>query len=363
MQNKNKKKICLVVSSLGKGGAERSAALLSKTLHHAGHKVTIVTILNTIDFDFDGNILNLGELKDRNDSLFGKARRFFRFRKFLIKEQFDFIIDSRTRVSVKKQKRIAKHLYRSTPVIYMVRSFELDPYLGKNKKEGNRFYSKAFKVVGVTQAIVRKVKTEYLIDNVICINNAVEMDYDIPEENIPVTSRNYILYYGRLNDEIKNISLLIQAYTESALPNQGIEFLIMGDGTDASKLRNLVHGKACSDMIRFLPYRPDPFPIVKHAMFTVLGSRYEGLPRSVIESLALGVPVISANYKGDPSEIITHSQNGLIVEGNSTEAFANAMNSFIFDDELYQRCRSNTRQSVAHLSIEHIAGEWDKLLT
>ena len=362
MQNKNKKKICLIVSSLGKGGAERSAGLLSKALHHSGHDVTIVPILNSVEFDYEGKIFNLGELKEKDDTFFGKVKRFFKFRSFLAREKFDYIIDSRTRVSVKRQQRIAKFLYRSTPVIYMVRSADLMPYLSTDKAAAKTFYSKAFKVVAVTKTIEDKIKSEYGIDNVITINNAVDFDTNSDQGQDQISTKNYILFYGRLVDKIKNVSMLIQAFAQSRLPAEGVEFLILGDGPDRDMLEELANESEAGDSVKFLGHDPNPFPLVKNAKFTVLGSRYEGFPRSVIESLALGVPVISTNYIGNPKEVLTHGENGLIVESENAESFASAMNSFIFDEELYQRCRSNATSSVKHLSIQRIAAEWDKLL-
>ncbi|MBT8257166.1 MAG: glycosyltransferase [Bacteroidia bacterium] len=361
MQNKNKKKICLIVSSLGKGGAERSAGLLSKTLHLSGHDISIVTILNRIEYDFEGRIFNLGELKEKNDSIFGKISRFLKFRAFLSKEKFDYIIDSRTRVSAKRQNLVRKFLFRSTPVIYMVRSSELVHYLGRDKNKTQAVYSLAYKIVAVTNSIAKRIKAEYGLDNVICIHNAVDLSMAPTEENIE-SKGDFILFYGRLNDSIKNIKGLIDAYSKSKLPAQNINFVIMGDGPDEDSLKNYAESTVCSEKISFLPHRADPFGIVKQARFTVLGSRFEGLPRSIIESLSLGVPVISSEYIGDPREILKQGENGLIVESDDTDAFASAMNSFIFDKELYERCCSNARQSISHLSLERIAEEWDKIL-
>ncbi len=56
----NNKKICIVVSSLGKGGAERSSALLSQMFYDVGYDVHIVCILNKIEFpkNIDSSLLD-----------------------------------------------------------------------------------------------------------------------------------------------------------------------------------------------------------------------------------------------------------------------------------------------------------------
>ena len=55
------KKICIVVTSLGKGGAERSSALLTRMLHDNGFEVHLVSLVNSIDYEFSGKLLNLGK--------------------------------------------------------------------------------------------------------------------------------------------------------------------------------------------------------------------------------------------------------------------------------------------------------------
>ena len=59
-RNDKKIKICIVTISLSKGGAERSTALLSKMLHSSGFEVHLVTLNDTIDYPFAGNLINLG---------------------------------------------------------------------------------------------------------------------------------------------------------------------------------------------------------------------------------------------------------------------------------------------------------------
>ena len=66
-----KKKICIVTSSLGKGGAEKSSAVLSILLDNLGYEVHVISILNRIDYDYKGTLLNLGALKDKDASFFG----------------------------------------------------------------------------------------------------------------------------------------------------------------------------------------------------------------------------------------------------------------------------------------------------
>ncbi len=89
-------------------------------------------------------------------------------------------------------------------------------------------------------------------------------------------------------------------------------------------------------------------------MFTVLTSRYEGFPRSILESLALGTPVISVDCKSGPNEIIQNNLNGLLIENDNSEALAQAMNLLFEDKELYLQCKNNSKLSVIDFSEERL---------
>ena len=84
---------------------------------------------------------------------------------------------------------------------------------------------------------------------------------------------------------------------------------------------------------------------------------------SIVESLALGTPVISVDCNSGPREIIQNEFNGLLVENHNIKALAKAINRFADDDKLYDFCKSNVAESVKHLSLKNISEQWKNLLT
>ena len=108
-----KKKVCIVVTSLGRGGAERSSALLSIMLDNLGYNLHIVSVLNDIEYEYKGTLLNLGEFKDQEDTFIGRFKRYFIFKNYLISQKFDLIIDNRTRPKVIKEFLINRFLFKN----------------------------------------------------------------------------------------------------------------------------------------------------------------------------------------------------------------------------------------------------------
>ena len=118
----------------------------------------------------------------------------------------------------------------------------------------------------------------------------------------------------------------------------------MGDGKDKTMLEQKVRSMNLSEQIVFLPYTQNPYSIVRKALCTLLTSKYEGLPTVLIESLSLGVPVISVDCESGPSEIINNEHNGLLIENYQPDLFANAMNRFVSDDKLYKHCKKTQKK-------------------
>lgn len=349
----------MVVTSLGKGGAERSAAILTNMLASLGHEVHVVSIVNTIDFEYSGTLLNLGLIKEKQDSLLGKIKRFKVFKRYLKKHQFDVVIDNRTKTPNLREFSIAFLLYDLSKTIYVVRSYKIASYFPRSKWLTKTIIKRLSAVVGVSEEICDAIRSQYPTSNVICIQNPIQPFSTIVESDM---NGKYILAYGRLDDAVKNYSLLIDAYAQSKLPESDYKLLILGSGKDEVLLKNKVKILHLTEKVVFKPFVKNPSGYIKNAHFVCLTSRVEGFPRTLVESLSLGVPVISVDCKSGPKEIIMHKKNGLIVENFNAKAFAEAMNSLIFEVNLYDFCKLNAPVSITHLKFEVITTKWKQLL-
>ncbi|GGE10019.1 glycosyltransferase [Psychroflexus salis] len=359
-------KICIVSVSLAKGGAERSAAVLSGLLSNLGYEVHVAILTNLIDYKFSGLLYNLGADKENANHPLARFKRFEKFKKYLEDQKIDLVIDHRPKNNYYREVFYAKYLYKNIQRIYVVHNSKRSTYFAKPLSKIIKIYQSNFHTVGVSKFIFENLLTSQGIEESSYIPNAYADVWQHETTPLPaqvLELNQFILFYGRIENQSKDIRFLIDAYAASNLSTNNIALLIMGNGPDKDELETYASQLNCAASIHFLPYQKKPFSIIKKSKLVSLTSKYEGFPMVLIESLAMGTPVVSLDFTSGPSEVIQHRKNGLLVKKRSISDFACALDEMCFDNELYSFCKKNTQTSVEAFSEKEIALKWHQLLS
>jgi N-acetylgalactosamine-N,N'-diacetylbacillosaminyl-diphospho-undecaprenol 4-alpha-N-acetylgalactosaminyltransferase len=355
----NKKiKIALIGYRLSLGGAEKVMAILSQFLEKQGLEVHTIIVLDEISYSYAGKLVNLGKFKNPSNGLLNKWNRFAFLKKYLGENQFDFIIDFRFRIKPIQEVLIAKWLYK-TKTIFTVHSFLIDHYMPNWSFFSRFMYGDCYKVVCISDESKALIEKKHQLKNVVRIYNPINI------EEIAVKSQeenellyDYIIGAGQMETNIKQFDKLIDAYSNSVLPENNIHLVFLGDGEQKKMLQNLVKERKIEDKVHFLGHQDNPYKYFKKAKFFVLSSLNEGLPNVILESLACGTPVLAFDCSSGPKEMIQDRVNGLLVENQNVEKLTEAMNLFIEDENLYRYCKQNALQSVQSFSVSVIGKQW-----
>jgi L-malate glycosyltransferase len=103
-----------------------------------------------------------------------------------------------------------------------------------------------------------------------------------------------------------------------------LHFVAIGQGPLERELHVLHSRLGLGSTLRFLGYHPDPPAVVAGADMFVLTSRHEGLPISLLEAMALGVPPVATSVGGIP-EVVTDGVDGVLLRPGDDAAFAAAV--------------------------------------
>lgn len=122
-------------------------------------------------------------------------------------------------------------------------------------------------------------------------------------------------------------------------------FLLVGDGRLKESCEVMVDQLGLGKYFRFLGYREDVPRLLAASDLAVLPSFSEGLPRSLLEAMGTGLPVVASGLDGI-AELVVHGVTGLLVRPGSPAEFAEAVVRLLKDPELSREMGLQGKQRV-----------------
>ncbi len=180
------------------------------------------------------------------------------------------------------------------------------------------------------------------------------------ELNIPLNAK-VVINHGRIEIERKGLDILLKAWEQICRdrPAQDLRLLLIGTGSDADKLRQMIAQRQLRGVTWLDEFVNDRTTIQRYlsaADIYTLPSRLEGFPIAPTEAMACGLPIVAADASGIP-DILEEGERsgGLVVPRGDANALATALRQMLDDDlwrlELGKRAR---RRIEEHFSMEAI---------
>ena len=253
----SKKKVAIVSHSLGEGGAERFAGLLTFMLEDSGFEVHSIIVNDCVDYAYTGTLFNLEKETSGSFSFFGKLKKGKLLRNYLVQNNIEIVIDGRAR-NVFLRELITRYIYRGLKINYIVHSYNFQIYFPSSKFWSRIIYKNVEALICVSKAIEEKVNRLYELKNTVTIYNPFFISEGELEKEV-LETKKVILFFGRLDEKAKNFSLMLEAFSESKIYEKGYQLHLMGMGKDIVFIQEMTKDLNLSDFFKIFPFKENPF--------------------------------------------------------------------------------------------------------
>ena len=353
-------RIAFVLAGLGPGGAERVVSLLATELTKRGHAVWIIAfdapdapIYHALDSRVHLVRLAVPPMPGIRGGV-AMVRRLWALRRTLRELNPELTIAFLSKINVLTL--IASAGLRTGVIVS-----ERNNFARQNAHPLWRAllwlcYRRADRIIMQTEASVGALPAA-LQQCAIVIPNPVM----VPQGHRAVTARNTLVAVGRLTHQ-KGFDLLIDAFARLAPAHPDWRLMIWGEGPDERILRGRVAALGMEDRI-FLPgLSRATASWLDDATAFVLSSRYEGFPNVLGEAMASGLPVVAFNCAFGPAEMISHGENGLLIDDGNVAALADALDTLMDNGALRARLGAAARAGAGRFALDRIIAQWEALL-
>lgn len=319
------KKILFIVPFLSGGGAERVVSIWSSELAKLNvdiHLLVFYRVENEYPVDGSVKIHALKEDKGKYDQL-SKAKKITLMRAKLKDINPDIAIPFITHVG------IMCNIARIGLRIKMIETIRIDPrYSPKNKitrmvRNGSVLLSNSCIVQNEEQ---KNYFSKYIHKKIHVFANPISDEFIQAKRTIGNSEIRTITAVGRLEHQ-KNYPMLINAF--SRLRNLDLALNIYGEGSLKGELQSLINDLGLTNHIKLCGRSNNIKEVFMSTDLFILSSNAEGMPNSLMEAMAVGLPCISTDCPTGPSDLIDNEVNGVLIPVDNEEALVHAVNDMV----------------------------------
>lgn len=164
------------------------------------------------------------------------------------------------------------------------------------------------------------------INNPIDITGIIKKAEQCSNLTWPVETKYKFIAIGRLAYQ-KGYDMLLQRLSENK--NEDFSLLIFGTGALQTEIQEQIKTLGMADKVKLMGFSSQTAGYLKLCDGLILSSRFEGFPNVLLESNALGKPVLANNCPGGINEIVLNGENGYITDMTDPVAFRESFIRFI----------------------------------
>lgn len=361
-----KKKLSILILSLGAGGAEKVVSLLIPKLID-DYDVTLVLFNDVIHFktsdDLKIVILNSKTSQNKFFKIFTFLIIYFKYLNFLRRESVEISLSLLTRPNLINT--LCRIFNNKTKIIISERCYPSIAY----KSDQLRFRLYKFLLPKLYNRADVLFSNSYHINQDLKNNFGLKIPMSVIYNPVQIPTFSFrpnsaeknidILWIGKLN-KIKNPFLLIRSLKQIT---NSLNTCVLGEGTLLSELKfnseelNVNYVGKVNNVDEYL----------ERSRILVLTSESEGFPNVILEGMAYGLPIIATNCKSGPLELLNENlevnipekefvivKYGILINTNDDIALAKAISAILNSSELYTKLTLASFTRSNHYSVDNI---------
>tara|TARA_Y100000022_G_scaffold123047_1_gene106562 strand:- start:49 stop:1197 length:1149 start_codon:yes stop_codon:yes gene_type:complete len=194
-------------------------------------------------------------------------------------------------------------------------------------------------------------KVKYLPDPVLNLSDIRKKKIDKKNLEPELNSEKIIISIGRLTTQ-KNFEFLIKSFNNIIKTFPDYKLLILGDGEQKKKLKNIIKDLNLENKIFLLGYKKNIYKYLKIAKMFVLTSLWEDPGFVLIEAGYMNKTILSSDCPNGPNELLDYGNNGFLFKINSTEDFLKKFKEIQnLDEEELLKKQKNFKKKIKEFTL------------
>lgn len=230
--------------------------------------------------------------------------------------------------------------------------------------EKSEFFSKLI----FNNAYINIAPSKYLYDNfkkkgfenLIYIPNTIELsNYPFEEKKYDFPRLLWVRSFSKIYNPL--MALKVFELVKQKYPNATLT--MVGPRKDESNEEAIQYSEKNNLNVEFTGKlnKKEWIELSKKTNVFINTTHFDNTPISVIEAMALGLPVVSTNVGGIPY-LITHNENGFLVEDSDVDGMANQILKICSNDIKMEEITNSARKLVSNFDWDKVKFLWFKLL-
>ena len=345
-----RKKYLFIVPSLSKGGAERVVSVLASELTKKERDAVIVTHF-WADEEYpvcdNVKIVCLSELNEKDYkkkiSIIYLIKLARMLRKAIIQQEPDYILPFLWTTCIRTDLALLGLKLKGRVIQTVRNNPEVFPENRVMKKYRNILVKKSNLTIVQNEQQKHYFPEKHWKKIKVLLNPVSSSLFQMKRhEN---KAQFNIVGVGRLEKQ-KNFDLLIDAIADVLSKYTNIKLCIYGEGSMKKELQAHIDRMNLEQQVVLKGRSSDYEEIYGTASLFVLSSNFEGMPNTLLEAMAVGLPCISTNCPTGPSDIIQSGKNGILVPVGNKEKLSKAIETLIQDKELRNHMGMAAKQTI-----------------